>query len=470
MLISLCQIARIIGDYRSFWHLFSFILHSEPVVSNNKAKKIMYRHISLRFKLIILLAPVLFFISTTSSSQVTELSQVEQSKEVHFSNPRQRSLRLPFKSINNLIIIPIQINGSDTLNFILDTGINTSIICELSTGENLNLNYAREIQLQGLGTGTSLGAMHAFGNEINVSGIKGINQDYFVLLENIFQLSGKLGYKIHGILSYNVFNSFITQINYKDEEIIFYNPEYFRYKRNTKNYVSLPLIIHDNKPYMCIKLKLADGTIIPLKVLLDTGASNSLWLFKSTLRDFEIPAGAKKSFLGSGLSGDVYGYLSRFDMISIDRFELKDILVSFPDSTSVEYAIGSDRRNGSLGAEVLRRFNVIIDYPNELITLSKNNKYKEPFSYNRCGIEILCPSPGINIYQVAQVNTNSSAERAGIRKYDLIISINDTDAGDLSLNEIYKLFQGKAGKKIKIIVDRSGQRIKFSFELEQYTW
>lgn len=422
----------------------------------------------MRFGLTLLFASALQVISTTSSSQVTELSQVEQSKELSFSNPRQRSLRLPFKSVNNLIIIPIQINGSDTLNFILDTGINTSIICELSTGENLKLNYARKIQLQGLGTGTPLDALHAFGNEINISGIRGINQDYFVLLENIFQLSGKLGCQIHGILSYSVFNSFITQINYEDEEIIFHNPEYFRYKRNTKNYVSLPLIIHEKKPYFHIKLKLPDGTIIPLKVMLDTGASNSLWLYKSTLTNFEIPAGANKSFLGSGLSGDVYGYLSRSDMISIDRFELKDILVSLPDSTSIEYDIGSDRRNGSIGAEILRRFNIIIDYPNELITLSKNSNYNEPFSYNRCGIEIVCPYPGINIYQVSQVYNNSPAERAGIRKNDLIIFINGTDARDLSLNEIYKLFQEKAGKKIKIIMDRSGQRTKYLFELEQY--
>jgi hypothetical protein len=430
----------------------------------------MCRHNPLRFELTLLFASALLIIFTASSSQVAELSQVEQSKELYFSNPRQRSLRLPFKSINNLIIIPIQINGSDTLNFILDTGINTSIICELSTGTNLKLNYAREIQLQGLGTGTPLDAIHAFGNEINVSGIKGINQDYFILLENIFQLSGKLGYKIHGILSYSVFNSFITQINYKDEEIIFHNPEYFRYRRNTKNYVSLPLIIHDKKPYLQINLKFSDGKIIPLKVMLDTGASNSLWLYRSTLPDFNIPSGVNKSFLGSGLSGDVYGYLSRFDLISIDRFDLKNVLVSIPDSTSIEYAIGSDKRNGSLGAEVLRRFNVIIDYPNELITLSKNNKYSEPFSYNRCGIEILCPYPGINVFQVAQVYTNSPAERAGIRKHDLIISIDGIDANDLSLNEIYKLFQAKAGKKIKILIDRSGQRIKFSFELEEYIW
>jgi hypothetical protein len=428
----------------------------------------MYRNYFLSSKLLFLLVSLLLFFCPVSSSQDTKISQVEQSKELSFTNPRQRNLRLAFKSINNLIIIPIQINGSDTLNFILDTGINTSIICELSTGEDLHLNYAREIQLQGLGNGTSLEAMHTFGNEINVSGITGINQDYFVLLENIFQLSQKLGYQIHGILSYNVFNSFITQINYEDEEIIFHNPEYFRYRRKTNNYVTFPLIIHDRKPYIHVKLKLSDGRTIPIKVMLDTGASNSLWINKNTLTDYEIPSGAKKTYLGSGLSGDVYGHLDRFNMISIDRFNLKDVLVSFPDSLSIEYAKGPEIRNGSLGAEILRRFNIIIDYPNELITFSKNSKFDEPFSYNRCGIELMCPYPGLNIYQVSQVYNNSPAEKAGIYKYDMIISINGTDAADLSLNEIYKLFQEKAGKKIRIVIDRSGQKIKFSFDLEEY--
>jgi len=401
-------------------------------------------------------------------AQKSELKQVEQSKELSFSNPRQRNLILPFKLINNLIIIPIQINNSDTLNFILDTGLNTSIICELSTGESLNLNYAREIQLQGLGTGKSLEAIHTYGNEINVSGITGINQDYFVLLDNIFHLSNKLGYQIHGILSFNVFNSFIVEINYEDEKITFHDPKYFRYRKNTKNYVTLPLIIHDTKPYIHVKLRLNDGRIIPVKVMFDTGASNSLWLDASSINDFRIPVDAKKSFLGSGLSGEVYGHLARFDEIYIDQFELEDIIVSLPDSSSIEYAIGLDCRNGSVGAEILRRFNIILDYPNELVTLSKNSKFSDPFSYNMTGIELIAPYPGIHYFKVSQIRENSPAERAGIHINDEIVSVNNQDAGDLSLNEIYKLFQSKEGRKLKITVNRDGERLKFIIELEQF--
>ena len=402
--------------------------------------------------------------------QVTTLPQVEQSKELSFSNARQRSLKLHFKLINNLIIIPVQINGSDTLHFILDTGINTSIICSLATGEKLELKYAREIQLQGLGSGTPLQAIHSFGNEINISGLNGINQDFFVLLENIFMLSEKLGYQIDGILSYSVFYPFITKIDYDREEIIVYNPTYYRYTKNTRSNITIPLIVSGNKQFIFVKLQLPDGRIIPLKVMLDSGASNALWLDRNTIKDYQMPEGAKKTFLGSGLSGDVIGYLLKFDKVSIDRFNFEDVLVSFPDSISKEIASSADKRNGSIGTEIMRRFNLIIDYPNEYITLSKNGNYKEPFSYNKCGIELMCPYPGVNFFQVFQVYEDSPAEKAGIHKDDLIYSINGTRAEDLSLNEIYKFFQDRTGKKIRITVDRARLRLKFEFKLEDYNF
>jgi hypothetical protein len=401
-------------------------------------------------------------------AQEIKIAQFEQSKELTYSNPHQRSLKLPFKSINNLIIIPVQINGSDTLHFILDTGINTSIICDLASGKELNLKYSRQIQLQGLGNGTPIEAIHAFGNEINISGVRGINQDFFVLLENVFGLSEKLGYQIDGILSYTVFSSFITGIDYEKEIITLYNPEYFRYKKNPGKAVSIPLIINNNKPFIYVMLQVTDGRIIPIKVMLDTGASSSFWLDANTIKDFKIPPSAKKTFLGTSLSGDVNGYLTRFDKVSIGSLGLQNVLVSFPDSVMIDQLSGIEKRNGSVGAETMRRFNIIVDYPNEIITFVKNDNWHEPFSYNKCGIELMCPYPGVKFYQVSQVYANSPAEKSGIRKNDFIHSINGTEADDMSLNEIYKLFQSRTGRKINITVDRAGLRIKFSFELKDY--
>ena len=44
-------------------------------------------------------------------------------------------------------------------------------------------------------------------------------------------------------------------------------------------------------------------------------------------------------------------------------------------------------RNGSVGGEVLKRFNMVFDYPNNKLHL-KNANFKNPFQYNLAGIEL----------------------------------------------------------------------------------
>ncbi len=67
--------------------------------------------------------------------------------------PQGKRVSFHFDLINNPIIIPVIINNSDTLHFILDTGINNTIISELSLGDSLSLKYARQIRMNGLGSG-----------------------------------------------------------------------------------------------------------------------------------------------------------------------------------------------------------------------------------------------------------------------------------------------------------------------------
>src|SRR5690606_30703802 len=64
-----------------------------------------------------------------------------------FENPKRKSVSIKFKSASNLIILPVQINESDTLNFILDTGVRYPIITELPFVNKLNLNYMMPVQI-----------------------------------------------------------------------------------------------------------------------------------------------------------------------------------------------------------------------------------------------------------------------------------------------------------------------------------
>ena len=389
-------------------------------------------------------------------------------KRLDFERPNQKSLSIPFKYVNNLIILPVIINNSDTLNFILDTGITTTMITELAGTDSLVLNFAREIKLQGLGVGEPLNGIHSYGNEIKISSISGQNQDIYLILENAFQLSSRMGIPIHGILGYSVFSNFIISINYDSKRIIFYKPDHFNYKKRHLKYITLPLLINDTKPYIQLNIIDNSGNIYPVKLLIDTGASHAIWLDVNSVPGLKIPEGSKETYLGTGLNGEVFGYLGRMYAVDINNIIIKDVIVSFPDSASISKASGLNQRNGSIGSEIMKRFNLIIDYPNQKISLKPNSYFRSDFIQNLSGMEVTAPFPGIRIYEVEGIRKDSPAARSGLTKGDIIQSINGVKSEDIELSDIYVILQNQPGKKITISFMRNGEFLTTSFRLEKF--
>ncbi len=400
----------------------------------------------------------------------TSLYAQQQIQNLSFASSTQKSVSFPFKFINNLIILPVIINDSDTLQFILDTGVGTSIMTELSIGDSLLLNYTRQVKLNGLGQGEPIDALHSTGNIFNVSSIRGTNQDLIILLQNVFNLSSAFGTRIHGLLGYNIFVNFIVEIDYSKKIISFHDPETYEYEKgwwifqSGRKSETLPLIIHETKPYILAYIVMNHGSRIPVKLLVDTGASHSLWLdtFSDTL--IKVPDTAIEVFLGKGLNGDIFGKLGKISEMHIGNYIFSNPIAAFPDSISAGQSRGLDYRNGTLGAEILRRFNVIIDYPNKKITLSKNNSFNDPFKVNRSGIDIETPIPELPYYVISHVRKGSPAEDAGLRRGDELKYINNNRAYKLSINDIYQFFYRKPGKKIKLGIIRDD----YNFSVDLY--
>ncbi len=125
--------------------------------------------------------------------------------------------------------------------------------------------------------------------------------------------------------------------------------------------------------------------------------------------------------------------------MDIGPFHLPDVLVSFPDSQTVVITETVNGQNGSLGSELLRRFNLILDYPDKKIHIIANNAFEDEFHYDMSGLEIRIPVPMNIAISLAGIRTQSRAEGAGIRPGDEILSINGTPHPQLNLDEIYKL-------------------------------
>ena len=383
-----------------------------------------------------------------------------------FDNPKKKSITINFKTSSNLIIIPVAINNSDTLNFILDTGVRYPIITELPFVNKLNLNFLQPINVKGLGEGEQLTAYRSGNNTISLNGLVAYDQEIHMVINENFQISQILGIPVHGMIGFNLFKDYVVKIDYPEHTITLIKPEFFDYKQRDRDII-LPLTFEQNKPFVKTSIVTDKNEEVPVKLLVDTGASDAIWLSTNSDSRISLPENHIETFLGRGLSGDLYGTKGRIGAIWVGPLVLYEPIVAFPDNDMVDQLIGKNDRNGTLGAEILRRFYVTMDYPNKRLILRPNSNLKDEFNYNMSGLEVTNPMPGLPIFLISNIRKNSPAYYAGIQEDDQIIALNNTNSKTLTLNDINLLFQSTENKRIKLTILRNGEQVKTEFFLKK---
>lgn len=408
--------------------------------------------------------------------------------------------KLKFELINNLVIIPVEINGTK-LTFILDSGVSKPILFNLSESDSVSINNVSEVTIRGLGDGEPMKALSSKGNAFKLGKAYNFAQDLYVVLDRDINLSTSLGIPVHGIMGYDLFRDFVVEVNYASKTLKLHDPELYKYK-NRKGMQTIPLIVEERKAYLTGTVLMRDTANIPVKLLVDTGSSDALWLFHQPEKGLDIPDKNYEDHLGRGLSGDIFGKRSKIGGIRIGDFELKEAKVAFPYRESFGDIQSFGDRNGSVGGEVLKRFNMIFDYPNGKLTLKKNGYFKDPFQYNLAGIELqhnglryiaerIADSNGLvkeekstfgNVQIllenktrlslvpeiiVSGIRAGSPAAEAGLREGDVILAVNGKRVHQYKLQEILKMLNEKEGRRIRVLIERYNKDLLFSFVLKK---
>lgn len=439
---------------------------------------------------------VLFF-----AFMVGVVVQINAQDGFRFKNQAKKSERINFKLINNLVVLPLEINGKK-LSFILDSGVSKTILFNISQNDSIGLKSVEKVQLQGLGDGESVEALLSKNNRLSLSNLVSYNETIYVIVRDYFDLSSKMGTTIHGIIGYDLLSNFIVKINYKHKYIDFYNPKITKIKA-CRNCEELPLQFYRKKPFVdgYVQLDTIGDKKTKVKLLIDSGGSDAIWLFEHSKDNIVTPNKFFKDILGEGLSGSIYGNRSRIPKIQLGKFEIEKPTVSFLDTISTKNARNFKERNGSIGANILRRFTVWFDYPNKRIIFKKNSSFKNDFNYNMSGLDVIyngmqlvreenvkqaTDSYNNNVdnknsisfitsfsynfkpaYKIKNVVEGSPADIAGLLKGDEILNLNNRPAHEYKLSQIVQKFQEKNGKKIKITVNRNGKKLKFEFRLKR---
>lgn len=383
-----------------------------------------------------------------------------QNRTLGFSiDPGRKRVQIPFELQNNLIVVPVVINGMLPLRFIIDTGVQTAILTEKSFADILDLKYSRKYSISGPG-GEKVVAAYVTNNvSLDLPGVHGRGHAMLVLEEDYLQLRNYLGTDIHGILGYELFSRFLVEIDYQKKILTISNPHKIAKKRKVQ---VIPITVEETKPYLLAEVTMKDGTTLSTKLLIDTGASHGLMLEPDSNPLITIPENTISSQIGRGLGGEITGKVGRIQALKIGSFTLDDPIASFPDPNSYMDSLkrGRTKRNGTLGGEILSRFNVTFDFSRELLYLKKNSSFKKKFYYNLSGVILKAKGSALNTFEVVEVRKESPGAKADVRMGDIVSEVNGLDAKDLTLNQVLSYFNSRPGKKISFEVQRNGQRLK----------
>jgi hypothetical protein len=353
-----------------------------------------------------------------------------RSQEIIDAPPAKLITRFPFTMLSGgIIIIEAKLDDYiDTLNFILDTG-SGGISLDSSTVEYFKLPTVKSDKtIRGIGGVKNV--EFTTDHTLKLPNLETANLDFHI--NDYSLLTSVYGMRIDGIIGYSFLRRYIVCLNYDRSEISVYSPGSFRYPKSgtllKPSFNSLPM-----QPVL-----VRDDKTVVNKFYFDTGAGLCFLLSEDFARDSAILPKNKKMLLtqAEGLGGKRPMYLTVVKEVRIGPYKFRKVpTYVFNDEFNVT---SYPNTGGLLGNDLLRRFNVILNYPEQSIHLQPNSHYGESFDYSYTGLGIYSEEGEVIVLDVIK---DSPGEKAGFKVGDLI----------------YRNLLQNAGSNIKVLVMRDGK-------------
>lgn len=377
---------------------------------------------------------------TCSGCQLTDMVRFayDNANSTHSWAGENRKTTVPFTMIDNHIILPVSINGSEPLNFVLDSGAAATVIMESRHTRALDLEASSQITVSGVGSGPDPIANIVRETRINLGEIELAGQSVVYLpMESVPFFTGLDDVYFDGVIGAPFFRRFTVTIDHDTQQISFAEPtENPEMDTLPENWQITALEINGGVPYVSAEIANAQGQLVQVKLLADTGARGTVSLTPETHEELTLPTTFFET-IGQGLSGDVLGQMTMSKNLVLGTHALGTLPVDY----AVSGGETENNSNGILGNEVLNRFNTIFDYHNERLAFSPNRNYTRPFAADKSGLQLRPHVQGAIVRHIAE---DSKAVKSSLQVGDIITSFNDTPVSLHTIGELKRSLSSDA--------------------------
>lgn len=339
---------------------------------------------------------------------------------------------------------------TDTLNFILDTG---------SGGISLDSTTTDYFGLKGTPSDRTIRGIAGIRNvsflynrKLHMHGLTIDSLNFHINDYSI--LTAVYGEKIDGIIGYSVLSRYVVKLDYDSSKIEFWTKGLYKYPRG--GFLLRPII--NTIPIQQARVR--DEKAITARFLYDMGAGLNLMLSTDFLNDSSLLNKKRKLYVkeAEGLGGKIDMSMTVLKEVKLGPYKFRNVpIYVFNDSfniTSYPYL------GGLIGNDLLRRFNVTMNYDRRDIYLVPNSHFNEPFDYSYTGLELYYIDGRIIIGDVAK---GSPAEEAGLKEDDIVVAVNKDFSQSM---KNYKAAIQSTGERLQLIIQRDGNLIQYTIKVK----
>lgn len=252
------------------------------------------------------------------------------------------------------ILVRPKINNHDAGWFIFDTGAG---ICCISAPQVNGLDLEDNGSIQATGVGGSKQAKVYKAKHMQLGAIT--FQDHPLMEVDLAFLEPLVGEKICGIIGYGVISKTVAEIDLAVPSISLFEPTTYSLTKGQWT----PLDIKDRVPAVAGSFEGHPGTF-----RLDLGATGSVTFHQPSVVKYDMLKGRDlKDCKMGGVGGFVAGKRGKVSSLELGNVKFENVDADFALEAKGTFA--DAEKDANIGTDILKRFILITDYPNNRIGL-----------------------------------------------------------------------------------------------------